>query len=157
MNAAAHYICSISGVSLLCGIVCGLLKGSAVHSTAKLVCGILLTISVLYPIPRIFDWNISEIKIPQIYDGDLFAAEGEENSKNAMAKIISDKTRAYILDMAESMDMEIEVEIVLGDDVPPLPEFVQITGEITPYQKLHLEEIIQEDLNIPKENQIWIG
>ena len=51
----------------------------------------------------------------------------------------------------------VTVEVTLSQDDPPVPEYVEIFGEISPYIKLRLEELIQEELNIAKENQRWTG
>lgn len=157
MTAAGQYICGITAGAMLCGIVCGLLRDSPVHSLAKLVCGVMMTVAFLRPLTQHFDWDISNIAIPELNAGKEFASHGEEITQNAMGEIISERIQAYILDIAVSIGAEISVEVELGNTSPPIPECVYITGELSPYQKLQLEEIIQEDLNIPRENQIWIG
>ena len=86
-----------------------------------------------------------------------YAAEGASSSQSAMEAIIMERTRTYILNIAESMGLMITVEVALNGENPPIPESVRITGEVSPYDKLRLEEIIAENLNIPKENQTWTG
>ena len=45
----------------------------------------------------------------------------------------------------------------MSRDSIPVPTAVTLYGSAAPYLKLKLEEILQEELNIAKENLVWIG
>jgi hypothetical protein len=57
------------------------------------------------------------------------------------------------------MDMgaEVEVEVTLSDDSTQVPCAVTITGMVSPYLKQRLSEMIEEDLQIKREDQHWIN
>ena len=61
------------------------------------------------------------------------------------------------MDKAAAMGLELTARVGLSSDDPPVPVCVEITGAVSPYMKLRLEEMILEGLNIAKENQVWIG
>lgn len=157
MTEAAGYIYSISVAALFCGIVSGLLKDTGLYPVVKLATGLFLAIHILQPLGSISIDNLADIPFTTETDGEQYAQQGAYASQNAMAAIILERTRTYILDIAESMELDITVEVSLNGENPPAPESVRITGQVSPYDKLRLEEIIAEQLNIPKENQIWIG
>jgi len=73
-----------------------------------------------------------------------------------MAQSIIDSTRAYILEKAETFGAELTVEVMLDDSSIPVPSGVRIRGNISPYNREKLGSIIQRDLGIPTEAQIWI-
>lgn len=157
MTEVAGYIYSITVAGLLCGIVSGLLKDTGFYPVAKLATGLFLMIHILQPLGHFSMDKLSDYPLTIESNGEIYAAEGAHSSQNAMAAIILERTRTYILDIAESMGLDITVEVTLNGDNPPIPDAVCITGKVSPYDKLRLEEIITEQLNIPKENQIWIG
>ena len=73
----------------------------------------------------------------------------------AEGNIIKSRVQAYILDKADSFGTSLEVEVILDQD--HIPVSVELQGNISPYARAQLTEIIEEDLGIPKEHQLWIG
>jgi hypothetical protein len=47
--------------------------------------------------------------------------------------------------------------VTLSDELPPVPVEVRLSGDISPYIKTRLQSILEDDLGISKENQIWTG
>ena len=82
-------------------------------------------------------------------------AEGEQQTKTALARLIKQRTCAYILDKAQALNVALEVEVTLSDDDIPVPEAVRLKGKVSPYAKGRLQTIIAEDLGIEKERQTW--
>jgi stage III sporulation protein AF len=101
--------------------------------------------------------DLSEIPVSKYQDGQSWIEDAQMLSRNALADIIKDRTEAYILDKAAAMGAAITVVVSVSGDEPPVPLGVEISGPVSPYMKLRLEEMIQEDLNIAKENQVWSG
>ena len=79
-----------------------------------------------------------------------------EKREEMLRQIITDETRAYIMDKARSYGAEIQVEITLSRANPPVPEGCTIWGQISPYVKQQLKKILITDLGIPEENHLWI-
>ena len=158
MEALRQYILSVAAAAILCAVMRDILpaKGTT-GSLLKLISGIFLTFVVISP--------VKDIRIPDLYayittfsaQGDTFSAQGEDLSADAMASIIKDRTEAYILDKAGSLSGALTVEVSLTDDPIPVPAAVQITGTVSPYVRSALETMIERELGIAKEDQIWIG
>ena len=89
-------------------------------------------------------------------DADQIIGEGEEIAADATVAIIKKQVEAYILDKAHSLDIDIEVEVAFAELRPLVPDAVTIKGAVSPYAKLQLQQMIADDLGIPKENQMWI-
>jgi hypothetical protein len=89
------------------------------------------------------------------YAGSSLVTEGENSSRQAMAKRIKEKTEAYILDKANSLDARVSVTVSLTEDTVPVPCGVILRGSISPYARMRLKEIITQDLGIPEEGQTW--
>jgi hypothetical protein len=80
---------------------------------------------------------------------------GEKMTIDAMRKSISDSLEAYLLDKAQEMGMELQVNVILSDDPYPIPEKVSISGDTSPYGKKRMSQIIETELGVMEENQIW--
>ena len=70
-----------------------------------------------------------------------------------MGTIIAEKTAAYIWDKADELGLSctVEVTVAVGESGIPLPDTAVITG---PYSG-ELAALIQEEVGIPAEKQIW--
>ena len=79
---------------------------------------------------------------------------GEEMAAEEMRSIISEKTRAYILDKAEAYGAKLTVEISLEGNIPC---GVKLGGAVSPSAKQQLSAWIAENLGIPMEAQEWTG
>ena len=158
MEQIRQYILSVTASAVLCGIISGLLgKKGTTAAIGRLLCGIFLAITVLKPLMTL---SISEItSFTDSYTADARAAaeSGEELANDAMGDIIMQQTQAYILDKADALGVSVSVEVQLSKDTPPIPESVTISGSISPYQRKQLSSLLEEDLGIPEENQVWIG
>jgi len=155
--AIGEYIFSVSAVSLLCGIVCGILKDCSAIKPVKLVCSLILLFAVLRPVTRWDHFADFGFSIPDFPVEESIVSQGANAYQNAAAEIIKQNTQAYIVDKAAALGLEITAEVILSSEYPPVPEGVILSGAVSPYLKLRLEELIQEELNIAKENQVWTG
>ena len=61
------------------------------------------------------------------------------------------------MEKSSGLNLDLVVEVELSDDEIPVPVAVSLTGNVSPYNKLILSNTISNDLNIPKEKQIWIS
>lgn len=158
MDGIRAYIFSLTATAMLCGLLVSLLgeKGT-VASIGKMLVGIILVIATVRPLLqiRIDGWND--------WLGDISAeagnavAIGEQMARDAESDIIKSRVEAYILDKAGDFGTEISVEVFLNSDNPPQITEVRIYGAVSPYVKQRLVQIMERDLNIAKENQIWTG
>ena len=157
MEGLRQYVLQLTIAALSCGIINVLVKESSFRDIIKFICGLFLAMTALRPLTRIDlalldDWShqYSENAAEAVSAGENFA-------RDATADIIKAECEAYILDKAAELETQVTVTVTLSDDSPPIPVAVFISGKVTPYVRLRLEEMIQQDLGITKENQLWTG
>ena len=151
-----QYFLSVICSAILCGIVTGFLeKKGASGKILKLICGAFLTFTVIRPIA---DVRLDEFSFftDQIMEDAAYASElGENRSREAMASIIKLETEAYILDKASLWEEELTVTVTLDEEL--IPCGAVLTGVLPKSKMAEVERILEEDLGIPKEEQIWNG
>lgn len=158
MEAIRGYLLSVTAAAVICAVVSALLgKKGTISAMGKLLTGIFLAITVISPLAKIQLSNADALWDDLSVDAAAAVAAGEEAANNELRAGIKSQTEAYILDKAASYAAELTVEVTLSDDDPPLPCAVRLTGSVSPYAKRQLQQLIAEDLGIPKEAQTWIG
>ncbi len=158
MDALREYMIKVTAAALICGVLNTL--ASKLGSSGKLLrlmCGILMLLTVISPLTRIRLTDLPELGQGIIESGEAFATAGENSAREEMAAIIKEQTQAYILDKANSLGASLEVEVILTQDALPVPCGVRLRGAISPYGKGKMQQILWQDLGIPTEEQIWLS
>ena len=150
------YLISIITAALICGTATSVLgsKGS-LGAAVKFLAGIYMTLSIIAPWGQLRLGELSDLKDQLTSDAERVTLSGQNTAREAMAESIINSTRTYILDKAESLGAELTVEVMLDDSQIPIPNKVRIRGNISPYNREKLSSIIEKDLGIPTEAQIW--
>ena len=117
--------------------------------------GLFLALVILQPLAGFDFSDITEYMENFSLKGSQMAAIGKIQGDEAYRSVIKAELESYILDKAGTLGAELEVEVTLGEG--GLPEEVILRGPISPSGKAQLVRIMEEDLAISKENQIWIG
>ena len=150
------YLLAIFAAAVICAIVTKLVgeKGT-LGALTKLIAGVFLVFTLIRPLASVDLSGVTQWA--QGYDDEATRAveEGQAQTRKALAKLISQRTQAYILDKAQALNTALEVEVTLSDDEIPVPVKVKLSGKVSPYVKGRLQQIITENLGIEKENQIW--
>lgn len=158
MEAIREYLMGVTAASIICACAKSLVgeKGAS-GKVVKLICGLFLAFTVVRPMTEI---QISDFAL-MTYDVQMEAqaavSTGEEFVQASLEDIIKAETEAYILDKARELDADIRVEVTVTSGAQPVPETVCINGKLSPYAKAQLKKLLEEDLGIPKEGQLWIG
>lgn len=120
-----------------------------------MLCGLFLTLTVIQPISRIELDTIFQFYTSFADEAKDAASAGEEMAADAIADSIKGQLETYILNKAEVMNTQISVNVTIGEDY--LPISAKLSGKISPYTRRQLETILESDLGITKENQLWTG
>ena len=156
MQGLVAYILSVTAAALIATIATRLLRDHGLSAQIGNVwVGLFLLLSLLRPltdlkIPDLSDWHSD-----QQQSAAQAVAKGEAVSKAALAQRIKSQTEAYILNKAASLQVQLQVEVILSDDTLPVPAAVKLSGTISPYAKGQLQQILWQELGISKENQQW--
>ena len=89
------------------------------------------------------------------YDSAAFAEEGEDFVRRQLRNSIKEKTEAYILDKATLLGADIHVSVTCDTADVPIPISVELSGNVSPYTRTRLKQILQSDIGIPEDKQIW--
>lgn len=81
------------------------------------------------------------------------AGQAEAETKRQMTAIISEEAATYILDKADALGLQLEVQVELDGNL--LPWGVSLQGAASPYARSRLSSQIETELGIPKERQVW--
>lgn len=157
MEGMREYLLSVTAGAVLCGVLSSLTgeKGSQA-GIFRLVSGLFLCFLVISPLTRVQLTDLTDLAGELLTDGEIAAQDGADHYKESLRRIITDETRSYIMDKARSYGAEIQVEITLSEDDPPVPQTCVIQGRLSPYVRQQLKKILIQDLGIPEENQTWI-
>ena len=156
MTGLGEYAYGVIGGGLVCAIIRNLTHKGPYEPIMKLLCGLFFTVSLLHLLSNLnFDEILSVWKVSGIDHEDTVTAIGEEYTRNHLAQCIKSDTEEYILDKAESLGAAVTVQIVLSETDIPVPVGVRISGEVEQNVKDRFAAILETDLNISKENQVW--
>ena len=155
MELFSGYVVSIISVCIVISIIRNLTSGHHSDSIICVICGIVVTITVIAPLAKVRLSDISDQIDYVRTDADLLVQAGADQSQQQLRSIITDEIAAYILEKAETLGANLTVEVMLDDSSIPVPSGVRIRGNISPYNREKLSSIIQQDLGIPTEAQIW--
>ena len=156
MSHLGDYVLSVISASVISAIVCSFFgEKGGISSVLRVICGLFLTFVVINPLVTLDFSRIYNYLDSFNLEGLDAASAGENMAGEAEGNIIKSRVQAYILDKADSFGTSLEVEVILDQD--HIPVSVELQGNISPYTRAQLTEIIEEDLGIPKEHQLWIG
>lgn len=155
MRVVSEYIFSVCGAALVCTVLKPFLKKGTAAGVGKLVTGVFLLLTVLHPLKGLAVPLLDGFTADYRTEAQQAVFSGEESTYRALAAFIKDRSAAYILQKADAVGLQLEVEVVVSGDTLPVPQKVYITGAAAPYARQQLQEIIRRELGIAKENQIW--
>lgn len=155
MEGIRQYIISVTAAAMICASLKHISMTTGKQgSMVKLLCGVFLLFTVIRPVADIrldtayeFSQELSFDSAAAIEAGQAYAAQWKED-------IIKQQLCAYIMDKAADFEADIAPTAVLDENL--MPAQIYIRGDISPYAKSRLQQIISRDLGIAKENLIWI-
>lgn len=157
MEGLRQYAVSVVSAALICGIVSSMSSGGASKEILRLLSGIFLAFAVLVPIARV---DLGKLELPDLLDASdasSISQEGVDTARKSMASLIQAHTEAYIVDKATALHASLTAQVTVSDDEIPIPVAVRLTGAVSPHVRRQVEDFIQEDLGIARENQKWTG
>lgn len=152
MSGIGSYILLVTAAAILISILRKLAGSGGMGELVKLLGGVFLAVTVLSPLVKLelpeLSWidDFSE-------EGQAAARDGEVLARDYSDTIISRELEAYILDKAANLGAELTAVVKLDDE--GMPVSVTLSGEISPGNRAALSHIIEQDLGLGEEAQIW--
>ena len=154
MDFLPSYILSISATAMLCTLAMQIVGQKGTSAVViQMVCGMLIAFAVIKPLGKISLPDFKEYT--NSLDKKVSAAveTGVNQTKELINLRITESTVSYVQSKASELGASLSVRISL--DQNSIPVQIELTGKIAPNAKSILEELIQTDLGIRKEDQIW--
>lgn len=156
MDTFRQYILSIISAAVICSIITQLAgKKEAYASIIKLLCGIFMAITIVSPLGQFkFPELVNELEAVQ-QEADALCSESTSAVNSELSALIKAESEAYILDKATELGLDIQVDMTMDISDIPIPSSLVIKGAASPQAKQKLQQIIESDLGIPEDKQVW--
>lgn len=148
------WILGLAGAAVFCAVITELCPGGSTKKVLKLLCGLVMAIALISPLIKgempAYTINMAKYRTR----ADEISASAKESADNYSRAIIEEQCRAYILDKALALGIDIEnVSVVLrwNDGGFWYPSECVIGSEYNP----DLAESIECELGLGKESQKW--
>lgn len=155
MDQIAAYILRVCCSALIAGVLLTIGGDGPGGKVRRLICGLFMTFVVISPLKQIHLDEIWELPEEAYREGQDISAAAQEEAMEEICSIIIQRTRAYILDEAGSLDARIEVTAISLDPDTLEPAGVELTGQLSPYDRSILSDYMEDTLGIEKEAQVW--
>ena len=156
MQGIRDYILGIGAAAVICAITLSFGAKGKLQPLLKLICGLVLTFSVLKPVLAFSHGGLEELGIDYTESAKEAVQSGKNLGEQSLRNIIIQETSTYILDKAGEMGIHIEVEVELDQSGPPVPREVTIHGSLSPYERQKLSRLLRDQLGIEEAHQKWI-
>lgn len=157
MDALRQYVVSITSAAVLCGVLKAMVRKGPSSGIIKILCGTFLAFAFLNPLTDLSLEVLAEPIIPGLEGRQSALEEGAYLSRTALEQEISQRIEEEIIQKAAILGVEVSVDVDFSGDTPPIPIALTITGNVSPYAKIQLEQYIRDELGICKEDLRWIG
>lgn len=157
MDTIRQHMLSIITISVLCGIIVLFFQGSNHAGVIKMIAGMMIALTLLKPFADGDELKLDCFLNTISYDSSLAVQQGIEAAESANSVYIKEAMESYICNKAEAMNVKIDAEVSLANDTLKIPKHITIAGNISPYLKRQLVNIISTDLGITEDQQTWIS
>ena len=157
MEWMRQWLLGVTCAAMLVGILRALLPKGGVGAAGRLAGGLLLMIATVQPLlaldPDALAQRLTQLRLEQAAQTQQL----EEFGGDLLEELIEEQTQAYILDKAEELGMDCQVEVTCRrqEEGVPVPDRVRVSGTFTGAQRDRLSQIIETDLAIPEEAQSY--
>ena len=151
------WLLALAGAALLTALAAMIPTSESLHRVVKLIGGVALTCLLFSPLVA-FDYDSYAAALQSCRLAVQTDGAAPDCGDGLQRTVIESELRAYILDKATSLDMDVtaEVEAHRGDGELWYPYKATLSGEYTQAQKDELSELIEAELAIPAQRQNWL-
>ena len=157
MSAIGNYVLTIIIVAFVCSILSDLIQNPASAAIIHMISGMILAITIFVPISNADLSSYLNFDISVMDEASAAVNEGIAKSQDVLYASIKQETESYIQEKAAAMGTQISAKVSLSNDDLPVPVSVVMSGAISPAVKQKLQDLMETQLGITKENTQWIG
>ena len=149
----------LCAVSIFCGAAINITPEGGVRRIMQLLCTAALTMAILSPIKEI-DFDIYALETARLREAEAAINESAERIDDRLNRaVIEEQCEEYILDKAKELGADVsavKVQAQWNLDGLWVPYSAEINAPDTGSAKAALEGVIQNELGIPAERQMWM-
>ena len=156
MAGIGAYILSVVAATMICSVAVKLAGRTFTNQhLIRFVCGLVMAAVILQPLG---DWVMPDLSG---YFRDLESqvtnavTMGTDFYHRSFSEDIQQRVEAYIQNKAMALGAELEITVKLEEGEYPVPTAVVMCGSISPTARRLLEQFLEEELAIRKEDQVW--
>lgn len=157
MEWLRSWLIGITSAAMLNAVASALMPKGAVRQIGKLTGGLILLLAVLQPL---YQWEREEIAAafrPYMEEGESYEAYDKKTGFELMKDIIETECAAYLQNKAKELGIECRIRVACGEEGKyPQPEQVYIYGQLKDDQRFRLAQVIQTELAIPEQAQVYL-
>lgn len=159
MELVRSWLTGIVAAAVVAALADSLIPEGAVKKLGRLTGGLLLLLAVLSPIGALDSRDLTEILLDYRIQSQSYSAALETENAQLIKTIIEQETAAYIQDKAAELGIQCRAAVTCteSEDGIACPERVVISGTLTQGQIEQLEHLIEQELAIPADDQIYEG
>lgn len=157
MELVRSWLIGVTAAALAVALADCLAPNGAVKKIGKLTGGLLLAAAILQPVAGLDYASMSGILTDYRMEAEDYSSALEAENMLLVKTIIEEQTGAYIQDKAAELGITCTAEVtcLTDGDGNPYPASVIVCGELTQAQEDGLRRIIEGDLAIPEQNQLY--
>lgn len=151
------WLLGVTCAAMVLAIAEALTPEGGVKKICRLAGGLVLLLAAVSPVVKLDEGALTraltEYHVTAQNYGDVLV----EKNNILYKTIIEENTAAYILDKAETLGIScgVEVEFAYDDEGMPYPRETRVFGRWTEEQKAQLSLLLEKDLGIPPEQQLF--
>ena len=143
--------------AVFCGVVLLLIPEGAEKRASRLTCALMLTILMIAPLRRLDPQKLTGLLTMKRMETAGFTEDADELSMELYTRIIREEIEEYIWDAARKLGIgELGIRLRLKETGGlPCPWSIDLTGTVTEEQKEKLSLLLEGELGIPRQRQMW--
>ena len=156
MSVLQRYLLAVTAAALAVSLVRAVPQNRSIGRIVDLIGGVIVLIVLLRPVLSLSVHDLDSF-FSEFRPDDALIDEAVSAGEKESARLITEQTRAYILDKARALGAEVTVQIELAalSEHYQYPYRVTLRGRWTAQQRKALGDYLFQALGIPEERQIW--
>lgn len=156
LDIIRQWLLGITCAALVAALAESLTPPGTIRKIGRLTGGLVLLIAVLRPLCSLDQDALTRALTEYKLELSAYSDELGEENRSLMKGIIEERSDAYIQDKAESMGIQCQISVEVGEEGDwPVPESVTVFGALTEEQRAELAQTIEADFAIPAERQYY--
>lgn len=157
MTELRSYFLHVTAACLLVNLAMSLLPKGKHQGPVRLCGSLVIMLTIVAPILRLGSMDFAKGFAAVRADMQEYRQTLEEENSALLYTRIKQEFEAYVWDKATALGLSVEISLRYTNDAAyPYPVSAVVKGRYTHEQKLRFQTVLEEEMGIAKERQVWI-